>query len=282
MDVVVIILFAVNSSIADALLSGLKFNFGFILFLVLEIGTSVIIGFLVSKIILMILLLPIQKSLKTGLILLMGYLVFVFSSEIRKFTHDTLFVEVLLEPLLICMVAGFFVSNTSMFIKEFSKILFDIGPPIYIAFFTLTGASLSLDIFLQTWPIAIALFFTRAIAIFIGSFLGGTLAKNPMKDNTISWMAYITQVGVSLGLAKEVVVEFPEWGNPFATIIISVIILNQIIGPLLFKYAIKVMREDHPKGTQTILMGMGARSISLNSASDPPNLSIGVLQDRLD
>ena len=150
MDVVVIILFAVNSSIADALLSGLKFNFGFILFLILEIGASVIIGFLVSKIILMILLLPVQKLLKTGLILLMGYLVFVFSSEIRKFTHDTLFVEVLLEPLLICMVAGFLVSNTSRFRKEFSKILFDIGPPIYIAFFTLTGASLSLDIFLQT------------------------------------------------------------------------------------------------------------------------------------
>jgi len=37
-----------------------------------------------------------------------------------------------------------------------------------------------------------------------------------MKNNTISWMSYITQAGVSLGLAKEVVVEFPEWGNPFA------------------------------------------------------------------
>ncbi len=55
------------------------------------------------------------------------------------------------------------------------------------------------------------------------------------------------QAGVSLGLAKEVVVEFPEWGNPFATIIISTIVLNQIIGPLLFKYAIKTMKEDNPK-----------------------------------
>ncbi len=247
MDVVVIILFAVNSSIADALFSGLNFNFGFILLLVLEIGVSVVIGYLVSKMILVILLSPVQKPLKTVLILLTGYLVFIFSSQIRKFTHDNFFVEILLEPLLICMVAGFLVSNTSRFRKEFLKILFDISPPIYIAFFTLTGASLSLDILLQTWPIAIALFFTRAIAILIGSFIGGILAKNPMKDNTISWMAYITQAGVSLGLAKEVVVEFPDWGNPFATIIISVIVLNQIIGPLLFKYAIKFMREDHPK-----------------------------------
>jgi len=258
MDVVVIILFAANSSIADALFSGLNFNFAFILFLIMEIGVSVVIGYIVSKVILVILQTPIQNFLKTGLILLMGYLVFVLSTQIRKFTHDTLSVEILLEPLLICMVAGFFVSNTSKFRKEFLTILFNIGPPIYIAFFTLTGASLSLDIFIQTWPITIILFFVRILAIFIGSFIGGTLAKNAIKNRTISWMAYITQAGVGLGLAKEVVVQFPEWGNPFATIIISVIVLNQIVGPVLFKYAIKIMKEDHS----------GAKDIEYKGVSD--------------
>ncbi len=247
MDVVVIILFAANSSIADALFSGMNFSFNFIILLVSEIGASIFIGFLISKIILAILLLPVQKSFKAGLILLTGYLVFLLSFQIRQFSHDTFFVEVLLEPLLICMVAGFLVSNRSRFRKEFLKILYDMGPPIYIAFFTLTGASLSLDILVSTWPIAITLFFTRGLAIFMGSFIGGALAKNPMKNNCISGMAYITQAGVGLGLAKEVVVEFPEWGNPFATIIISIIVLNQIIGPIMFKYAIKLMKENHPR-----------------------------------
>ncbi|MCD4742712.1 MAG: cation:proton antiporter [Desulfobacteraceae bacterium] len=271
MDVVVIMLFALNSSIADALFSGLNFNFGFILLLVLEIGASFVIGYLVSKMIITILLFPVQKFVKTGLILLTGYLVFVFSTQIRVLIHDMFLIEILLEPLLICMVAGFLVSNTSKFRKEFSKILFDIGPPIYIAFFTLTGASLSLDILLQTWPIAIALFFTRMLAIIIGSFIGGTLAKNRRKDNYISWMAYITQAGVGLGLAKEVAVEFPEWGNPFATIIISVIILNQLLGPVLFKYAIKVMKEDHSraKGAEfesdrdTVIFGSDGQAFAL-------------------
>jgi len=271
MDVVVIVLFAANSSVADALLSGLDFNFGFIIFLISEIGASIIIGYLVSKTIIVILYFPVHKSFKTGLILFLGYLVFVFSSQIRKLTHDTLFVEILLEPLLICMVAGFLVSNRSKFRKEFLIILYDIGPPVYIAFFTLTGASLSLDILVQTWPVAVTLFFTRGIAIFIGSFIGGTLAKNPMKNNYISWMAYITQAGVGLGLAKEVVVEFPEWGNPFATIIISIIVLNQVIGPLLFKYAIKVMKEDHTKTKkaefeevrETIIFGFDGQASAL-------------------
>ena len=271
MDVVVIILFAANSSIADALFSGLEFNFGFILLLVLEIGASIVIGFLVSKIILLALFFPIQKSVKTSLILLTGYLVFVFAAQIRVFIHDIFSLEIFLEPLLICMIAGFLVSNTTKYRKEFSKILLDIGPPIYIAFFTLTGASLSLDVLVQTWPIAIALFFTRMFAIGIGSFIGGTLAKNPLKNNSISWMAYITQAGVGLGLAKEVVVEFPQWGSSFATIIISVIILNQLLGPVLFKYAIKIMKEDHPKAKgaefeserDTVIFGSDGQAFAL-------------------
>ena len=247
MDVVVIMLFAANSSVADALLTGLNFNIGFVLLLLFELSASFILGYLLSKLLLGILLLNLQKRLKTVLILFSGYLVFYLSAAIRTYTHNHFQVEILFEPLLICMVAGFFMSNLSRFRDEFLKILYDVGLPVYITFFTLTGASLSMDVLMQTWPIAITLFLTRISAIFIGSFFGGTLAGNPLKTNTLSWMGYITQAGVGLGLAKEVVVEFPEFGIPFATIIISVIVLNQIVGPPLFKLAIQLMKEDHPK-----------------------------------
>ncbi len=256
MDVAVIILFAANSSVADALLTGLNFNIGFLIFLLAEISAAVLLGFLLSKLLLGILILKIQKALKTILILFSGYLVFYLSAWIRSFAYDTFHVEILLEPLLICMVAGFSMSNTSRFRNEFLNILYDIGPPVYIAFFTLTGASLSLDVLMQTWPIALALFFTRITSIFIGSFIGGVMAGNPLKVNAVSWMAYITQAGVGLGLAKEVVVEFPEFGNPFATIIISIIVLNQIVGPPLFKLAIKLMKEDHPKAKDGLFDGV--------------------------
>ena len=271
MDVVVIVLFAANSSVADALFSGLDFKFGFILLLVLELGISFILGYLVFQLLRVVLRLGLQKSIKAIFILTTGYLVFLLTLKIRRFTNDALGFEILLEPLLICMIAGFLVSNNSRFQKEFSKILFDIGPPIYIAFFTLTGASLSLDILVLTWPIALALFFTRGIAIFAGSFMGGTLAKNPLKNNLVSGMAFITQAGVGLGLAKAVVVEFPIWGNSFATIMISVIILNQIIGPMAFKAAIKLMKEDSPKamgeefeGTRdAVIFGTDGQAVAL-------------------
>ena len=255
MDVVVIVLFAVNSSIADALLTGLRLNAGFIGLLLFEIAGSVCMGFLVARLLLGILLMPVPRGMKAVLILLSGYLVFLFSFFLRDLTHTRFAIEILLEPLLICMTAGFFMSNVSRFQTEFAKILEEIGPPVYICFFTLTGASLSLDVLWQAWPMALTLFFVRMAAIFIGSFTGSALAQNPLRMNAVSWMAYITQAGVGLGLAKEVVVEFPEFGNSFATVMIAVIILNQIVGPPLFKTAIKLMKEDHPRADRDLYEG---------------------------
>ncbi|SMD07685.1 transporter, CPA2 family [Desulfocicer vacuolatum DSM 3385] len=271
MDVVVIVLFSANSSIADALLTGVRVNLGFVLLLVFEIGGSLIFGFGVSKILLRIIRLPVPPLLKTIFILATGYFVFALSAGIRHYTHNRFVVEFLFEPLLICMVAGFLVSNTSRFRDEFLKILNDIGPVIYTAFFTLTGASLSLDVLAATWQVAVVLFLVRITAVFFGSFVGGSLAGNPARVNSMSWMAYITQAGVGLGLAKDVVVAFPAFGTPFATIIISVIILNQLVGPPLFKLAIKLMKEDHPKSEgnpfggakKTIIFGVDGQASAL-------------------
>ena len=245
MDVVVIVLFATATTMADALISGLTGNAGFILFLVLEIALSMSLGIPVAGILFFILRLPASFVLKSILILLTGYLVFIGSLGLRAFIHHTMTVEILIEPLLVCMVAGFLAANSRRYRKEFLDLLNCAGPGVYIAFFTLTGASIRLDILADTWPIALILFGVRILAIFTGSFLGGCLAGIEAQGRRTYWMAFITQAGVGLGLAKEVGIEFPQWGPAFSTIMISVIVLNQIVGPPLFKLAIKRMKEDH-------------------------------------
>ena len=247
MDVVVIIVFAINSSIADALFTGLSFNLNFIILLFAELSASLLAGYLLGKILKFILSITISRAIKGGLILLAGYAVFILSAFIRSLSHNQIPFEILLEPLLICMIGSFIVTNYSNYRAELLKILHDIGPAVYIIFFTLTGASLCLDILARTWAIALILFFARVVAIFIGSFSGGTFAGEPANHNRISWMSYITQAGVGLGLAKQVAVEFPEWGAAFATIMISIIVLNQIIGPPLFKWAIHLAKEAYPR-----------------------------------
>jgi Trk K+ transport system NAD-binding subunit/mannitol/fructose-specific phosphotransferase system IIA component (Ntr-type)/Kef-type K+ transport system membrane component KefB len=271
MDVVVITLFAVNSSIADALLTDMGLNPGFLFLLAGELVVSLAVAFALAGLLHLILSVRIGGRVKKGLILLAGYSAFALSDVVRHITHDKLSFEVLLEPLLICMIAGFLVTNYSRYRTEFSVILNDIGPPIYIAFFTLTGASLALGVLAKIWQIALILFAVRLVAIFIGSVGGGIAAGDSMKHNRISWMAYVTQAGVGLGLAKQVVVEFPLWGTDFATMIIAVIVLNQIIGPPMFKWAIRFVGESHTRAEptgfarvhQAIIFGLEGQSQAL-------------------
>ena len=271
MDVVVITLFAINSSIADALLTDMGLNPGFLFLLVGELAIALAVACALAGLLHLILSVRISSGLKKVLILLAGYGAFALSDFVRHLTHDKLPFEVLLEPLLICMIGGFLVTNYSRYRTEFSVILHDIGPPIYIAFFTLTGASLALGVLAKIWLIALTLFVVRLVAIFIGSFVGGIVAGDPMKHNRISWMAYVTQAGVGLGLAKEVVVEFPVWGTDFATMIIAVIVLNQLVGPIMFKWAIRWVGESHTRAEatgfarvhQAIIFGLEGQSIAL-------------------
>jgi len=270
-DVVVIVLFAINSSMADALLTGLGFSPALLFVLCIELTLSLFLGCCLAQLLRFILSLRAARPIKTGSILLSGYGVSILSAGIRIITHDKFAYEILLEPLLICMVGSFIAVNFSDYRAEFRKILQEIGPTVYVVFFTLTGASLALDILALIWPIALCLVAIRLTGIFIGSFSGGMLAGDPAQHYRISWMTYITQAGVGLGLAKQVAGEFPEWGTAFAALMIAVIIVNQLIGPVLCKWAIHRVGEARPITDigdfetlrKTIIFGLERQSIAL-------------------
>jgi Trk K+ transport system NAD-binding subunit len=49
--------------------------------------------------------------------------------------------------------------------------------------------------------------------------------------------------------------EFDIWGGEFATIIIAVIVINQLVGPPLFKWAIQMVGESYRRGGVTMFDG---------------------------
>ncbi len=271
MDVVVITLFGICASIAGTLLAEKGFDFLFVLVLFIELALCLACGYLISRVLCLILSVRSHRGVKTFSIMAVGFGVFLLSIYFRQLTHAHLGVEILIEPMLICMSAGFLTANYSPYRTELAKVLHDIGPIVYVAFFTLTGISLRLDVLSHYWVIALILFSVRLTAIFIGAFIGGFAAGEPMKNNKIAWMSYITQAGVGLGLAKEVTVEFPEWGAIFATIIIAVIVMNQIVGPPFFKWALFLAREARPRAEgsppddirDAVIFGLEGESLAL-------------------
>ncbi|WP_420642130.1 monovalent cation:proton antiporter family protein [Candidatus Leptofilum sp.] len=247
MDFIVIMLFALSTSIADALFAEVPLNINFIFLLLIELALVCTLGFALYWVLRWVLSRRFDASLKIGLILLAGYSTFLISHWLRDYSHDNLPFELLAEPLLICMIASFLVNNYSSLRAEYGRRLNDIAPYIYIAFFTLTGESLELGVLADAWQIALALFLVRVVAVMLGSFTGGVLAGDPMRYNRVKWMAFITQAGVALGLAKEAAVEFPTLGSQFSTLIIAVVVLNEMIGPLFFKWAINHLKEAHTR-----------------------------------
>lgn len=244
-DVLIVVLFAFSTSVAATLLTGRSFDVGFIILVAFEILASIGFGILIAQLMALLLRNHWEDWLKIPLLLLIGYLVFALAGEIRQFSHDNLPFELLFEPLLICMVASFWITNRSPYRSELRHLLHRVEMPIFVIFFTLIGQALDLSVLGALLPITLVIFAVRLAALFIGGYIGGTLAGDPPRFNRLTWMAYITQAGVGLGLAKEVAIEFPQLGNEFATLMVAAIVLSQLAGPPFFKFAIRMVGESH-------------------------------------
>ena len=269
MDVMIIVLFAVAVAIASAILTGVGFSATFVLLIVIDLGLAIITGALAGYILQGVLAAPFRKIVKMGLILALGYGIFAGSHFLTDLTKGTQ-LELHAEPLLIALIAGFYITNYTNYRKPFEELLHHIGPPVYVAFFTLTGVGLKLDILTATLPIALALFVIRFVGINLGAFAGSKLAGEPARFTQYAGLALITQAGIALGLAREVAVEFPLLGDAFSTMVISVVVLNEIFGPMFLKEALKRvgeanLPENHSADTvrDVLILGIEDQSVEL-------------------
>jgi len=242
-DVVIITLFAFSTLIAQVLLTDSGFSPTFLGLSIINLIANGILGLLTGYVLVVVLGTKLRKELKIALILLVGYGIFVIADQLHIWSHDNFLFEITIEPLLPAVIASFYITNYSPYRLQFGEILEDVGPAIYVAFFTVTGITLNVDVLIQTWWVALCLFAIRIVGIFLGAFSGATLAGESPKTRSILWMAFISQAGISLGLARETAVKFPELGAEFATMLVSVVVLNEVFGPVFMRQAIKISGE---------------------------------------
>lgn len=270
-DVLVIILFAICFSLAKTLIKGDPINFTFLIILFIELIISFFLGYVFGKILQIPFVIKARPQLKSILILAIGYSIYLFTDFIKLESANLFHHEIILEPLLIAIIGSFVLTNYSKHRIEFSEILHKIGPIIYIIFFTLTGASLSFQMLINVFGIAVSLFFLRLITMVFGGYFGVYAANDNKKYAPIAWMPYLTQAGVALGLATIISHEFPTWGHQFETIVIAIIVINQLIGPPLFKIALNYVKESHLKAktlesensNNAVIFGIENQSIAL-------------------
>jgi Kef-type K+ transport system membrane component KefB len=195
-------------------------------------------------------------SIAGGVIL--GFLLIFYIDRVRaelalfmigiSFISTELFHHFGLHPLLATVVAGFVVQNFSDHGSKFIESLERASLPIFVIFFAIAGAGLDLSSLRAWWVIVLVLLLSRALLIYCGTALGAVAAGETRSIRRLSWLGFLPQAGVSLGLAVLVTQYYPEWGEFVKDVAISMIALNQILGPVGLKYALVRSGEAHAGG----------------------------------
>ncbi len=270
-DVLIIILFSGCFAIADVLISNTAFNFMIFVRLFCELLLSLLLGYVYGKIITGLLALRFNLWLKAIIIAILGYSTYLLAHLVAYLGDSYLNIHFYIEPMLICILASFTVVNYSKNRREFHRIIKMLAPLVYVAFYTLTGASVAIDVLKTAWILALVFFFIRILALAAGSYIGGIVSKNTHKYSGIAWMSFVTQAGVAIGLVSVVAAKYPTWGTDFATILIAVIVMSEIVGPPIFKWAILLMKESHTqqkllhenKLQCAVIVGLEGQSLAL-------------------
>jgi Kef-type K+ transport system membrane component KefB len=240
-DVLIIMLFTLAMTITQVVFSGSPGDFNALIVLGGEILFSLMTGALIGR--------GISFYIDRAghdlplFLLFTGFAVAKISQWLGGFMLAHYQMALHLEPLLICMSAGFVVQNFGRAGFQFMESLERAALPVFVLFFSLAGASLDLNALKACWPMALFLVVIRGVGIGGAAWTAGRINQEPSSHVNNSWMSYLTQAGVAIGLSNLVQRQFPEIGVPFSTVVLAVVAVNLFIGPALLKVALERVNE---------------------------------------
>lgn len=226
-DVVVVVLFALALSVARTMLvPEAGFDMEFFREVSWEIGGSILIGAIVGWLVAFYL-----RHVGANMVL------FAFAVA---FINSTIAGELHLEVLLVSLSAGFFLENVSPVHGEpFLEAVNRNSLPIYALFFALAGANLELALLRDLWPFALGFAALRMVAIFAGTLAGARLSGAEPEVRRYTWLGFVPQAGVTLGMVIIIARAFPAWGNDLQTLFVAMVAIHQIIGPVMLQYGLQ-------------------------------------------
>jgi Kef-type K+ transport system membrane component KefB len=143
------------------------------------------------------------------------------------------------EPLLAALAAGLVVENIAHVTGDALRKAVERGAlPVLVVFFVGAGASLNLDALALVGLTAVAIACYRAVLFWLGSSFAARSAEVEAAHGRSAWMGFVSQAGVTVGLAMLVAAEFPTWGSRMQVIIVAMVALHGLIGPVLFRNAL--------------------------------------------
>jgi len=145
-------------------------------------------------------------------------------------------------PLLTCLVFGFVQTNIARERSHLADSVFaDFEPAILAIFFTLAGMALEVEHLAVASLTAGLLFASRLIGKLASARLAMHLAGATERVKNNLGLALTPQAGVAVGLVILIQEDarFADIAGLFATVVLTVVTLNEIVGPILTRLALR-------------------------------------------
>ena len=150
------------------------------------------------------------------------------------------------EILLISIITGIVVENFSKQGETLIENIEKSSLPLYVIFFCFAGASLHLETLRSAIVLTTLFVIARIILLIVGNYAGGILSGEGILIRNYSWLGFIGQAGIAVGLATIIETSFPgELSNKIRTILLATVVINEFIGPIFFKYLLVKAKETN-------------------------------------
>ena len=151
-----------------------------------------------------------------------------------------------LSSLLVCMMIGAVMVNLSQVHEVLMEQCDRFTPPLFLLFFVLSGADLDLSVLPSVGLIGVGYLLLRSIGKWGGTMLGAVCVKADSNIKKYLGLTLLPQAGVAIGMASLVAARFPTLGAQVNTIVLAGVLVFELIGPLITKFALKKAGEIAP------------------------------------
>jgi Kef-type K+ transport system membrane component KefB len=233
-DVVVVVLFALLLvTVRPFLIEGDTMSSVRLRVLAHEIVGSVALGTCLG-----LLLIAYVRLIGRQLLLVLLVLGFVVTDGLQYVQFD---------PLLAFLTTGFAVRNLSNQGEKLLLAVSRMSGVVFVVFFATAGAHLDLPLLTRLWPVAVAFFAVRLLATLGASNLATRIGRDTSAVRRFGWAPLVSQAGLTLALSHTIEREFPAIAAGFRALVIATVAINEIVGPVLFKYALERCQETSTK-----------------------------------
>lgn len=257
-DAVGLVVFAVSFGVAKTMVSGSFSILSVVLNPILEIVCSLALGTVLGALFSLV-----EKLFHSNSKRLSLAVTFVIMAAALSKVKISLGSEVSIgfSPLLVCMMVGSVFCNVCDFSEEIMFKTDRWTAPLYVLFFVLSGAELDLRVFgeLAVVGIGVAYILSRSAGKMTGAAVGAKLMKCDENICKYLGITLLPQAGVALGMSVTVAAELGAEGAVIRDIILFSVLIYELVGPVLTKYALTKAGDIQPKPLERDMSRVNAR-----------------------